>query len=121
MSKYFHPHEFKCKCGRCKKGFAQMDVDLLERLEMARMVAGVPFVITSAMRCADWNEKVGGIPTSSHLDGYAVDLSVRDNKTRYKIFNSLIRTGFHRIGIYKNFIHTDLDPSKPANRIWWGE
>ncbi len=42
-------------------------------LESIRQVLGVPLRITSGFRPGAYNAAVGGVPTSSHLDGLAAD------------------------------------------------
>lgn len=112
--RYFKPEEFKCPCcGECK-----IHKDLVVSLDMAREMAGIPFVITSGFRCEKHNREVGGKPDSAHLKGWAVDIKATDSRTRYKIITALINCGFNRIGIAKNFIHADKDPDKPKEVIW---
>lgn len=118
--KHFKAKEFACGCGMCGKGFAEMDGDLLQRLDIARGLAGVPFVITSAIRCRAHNYSVGGLKDSAHLGGNAVDIKCDKARDRYKVLYSLISAGFNRIGIYNNFIHVDNDTTKPARVIWYG-
>lgn len=115
--KNFKPHEFDCKCG-CGLGIKNMDDDLLWRLDEARSSAGVPFNVTSAIRCAVHNAKSGGSGTSSHLTGHAVDIAVRDSSHRHRITESLMLAGFTRIGQGYDFIHTDNDPVKQNNVMW---
>jgi uncharacterized protein YcbK (DUF882 family) len=96
-----------------------MDDDFLKRLDKARELAGVPFVITSGFRCPKHNKEVGGKPNSAHLRGLAADIAVADNETRYQIIYGLIKAGFKRIGIGKGFIHVDGDVvTKPFPRVW---
>ena len=111
--KYFEPKEFKCKCGKCGLGFNDMDQNLLIRLDKARELAGVPFVINSAIRCPSHNAAVGSGPDSSHIGGYAVDISARDSHRRMRVVKGLLDAGFTRIGINPTFIHADTDPEKP--------
>ena len=73
---FFKQEEFACKCGKCGMGFNQMKPDTLSKLEQARKLAGVPFIITSAYRCEEHNKSVGGKANSAHLRGYAVDLKI---------------------------------------------
>lgn len=111
---HFTIDEFKCPC--CGK--AEMDEGLLIALDLAREAAGVPFVITSGYRCEKHNKEVGGSPNSSHLKGLAVDIKASNSKTRFKIVNALIRSGFKRIGIGDGFIHVDADKDKVQEVIW---
>tara|TARA_Y100001937_G_scaffold70668_2_gene96193 strand:- start:6902 stop:7276 length:375 start_codon:yes stop_codon:yes gene_type:complete len=100
-----------------------MDSQFLSMLDNARSIAGISFKITSGYRTESHNAKVGGVPKSanskgsSHMYGYAADISAATGGERWIIVRSLIEAGFKRIGIAKSFIHTDNDPDKP-NAIW---
>ncbi len=115
MSKYFKPSELECKCG-C--GLNLSKESTLALLDTAREKAGIPFSISSGTRCASRNRSVGGESKSSHMTGYAVDITVTDSVSRYKVIKALLEAGFTRIGIAKTFIHADNDPDKPKNVIW---
>jgi len=95
-----------------------MDANFLHKLDKARDLAGMPFIINSAYRSPEHNAKIGGRPNSSHLKGLAVDISVKDSRTRFIIVDALIKVGFNRIGIAKSFIHVDLDIDKSNKVIW---
>ena len=88
-------------------------------LDLARLLAGVPFKISSGYRCKKHNLEVGGVKNSAHLKGLAVDIEVLDSVSRLKILRALVIVGFNRIGISKGFIHVDVDvdKTKPDN-IW---
>lgn len=112
--RYFSIVEFECPdCGR-----ADMDETFLEMLDRARGIAQIPFYITSGFRCKKHNEEIGGKPDSAHLRGLAADIAVKDSRSRFKIVEALIRAGFKRIGIAKDFIHVDADMTKPDKVIW---
>jgi len=106
--KYFKKEEFKCNCGVCKKGFEEMQPELLEKLDEARDIAGIPFIIYSGYRCKKYNDWVGGSPTSRHMKGEAVDIKADTSRNRYLILDALFKVGFTSIGIYKGFIHADI-------------
>lgn len=114
MWKHFKLNEFRCPC--CGK--VLIDEHLVDMLDQAREIAGVPFVITSGYRCRKHNEEIGGKPNSAHLKGQAADIAVRDSQNRYAILRALLEVGFMRIGIAKDFIHADIDWSKPHPVIW---
>lgn len=95
-----------------------MQAELLAKLEKARAAAGEPFVLTSAMRCPEWNKKVGGVDSSAHVSGYAVDIAANSGRQRWNVIAALQNAGFNRIGVAANFIHVDCDPTKPANVVW---
>jgi len=96
---------------------SKMVPHVLKRIDRARELAKTPFVINSGYRTEAHNKEVGGSPTSSHLKGFAVDISCHNSSQREKIISALIIAGFQRVGIAKTFIHADTDKSKsPA--IW---
>lgn len=99
-------------------GLADMDERMVQRLDLARSIAKVPFVINSAVRCIDHNETSGGLDDSAHLKGHAVDISCKDSHKRFLIIEALLRVGFNRIGVYGTFIHVDNDETKPARVLW---
>lgn len=114
-SKYFSEKEIKCKCG-CGK--SDISTILIKKLDQARALAGIPFVITSGIRCEEHNEKEGGAKTSSHITGYAVDIKATTSAQRSAILKAVHEVGFNRIGIAKSFIHVDVDPTKSPNVCW---
>lgn len=97
---------------------AKMHTEFLQKLDEARGIAGVPFRINSGVRTEYWNQKVGGVPGSSHLTGWAADISATTSNRRYLILAALIEVGIRRIGIGDSFIHCDMDPDKPYNVTW---
>ncbi|MBI9081934.1 MAG: peptidase M15 [Pseudodesulfovibrio sp.] len=95
-----------------------MQDDFLQRLDRARGIAEVPFVINSGYRCRSRNKAVGGSKGSSHMIGWAADIKATDDKSRGHILHGLYMAGFTRIGIRKDFIHVDADPAKNEKRTW---
>lgn len=104
---------------------------LMQKLDVARGKAGIPFVITSGLRTPENNRALcGAVQDSSHLTGDAVDLYVTDDHALFCTLFGLIMAGFNRIGIYyticqsdKNrlvprHIHVDDDTTKPLEVIW---
>lgn len=112
---FFHKHE---RSGLRRGGPAfpepeKMDTHFMMRLDAARLIAGVPFIINTSYR------DDGG----AHATGMAVDIKCEESWVRWEIINALRRVGFNRFGIYDLHIHTDTAYSseRPMNRIWWGE
>lgn len=105
--KYFAEHEVY-----------KLDKKLVDMLDKAREIAGIPFVITSGFRTPEHNARVGGEPNSAHLRGLAADLRCRNSEERFAIVNALLKVGFNRIGIGSSFIHCDIDPTLPQNVMW---
>ena len=101
-----------------KGSYTNMDVAFLNKLSKARELAAIGFKITSGYRSPAHNEKVGGVPSSSHTLGHACDIYAPTSRQKYIIINALLQAGFNRIGVAKNFIHVDDDPSKNEDVIW---
>lgn len=95
-----------------------MNQEFLLKLDEARELAGIPFIINSAYRTPEHNAKIGGSPNSSHLKGLAVDISVTNSTQRFIVLKALLDVGFTRIGIADTFIHVDLDKDKSQQVIW---
>lgn len=95
-----------------------MQQSTIELLDYARHLADMPFFITSGYRSKVHNERVGGVNSSSHTRGYAVDISAQSSRQKFKIIESALKAGFKRIGISSNFVHLDNDPDKDQNVIW---
>lgn len=113
--KYFNLKEFDCKCG-CGKN--NISLDLVSLLNDARKLSGIPFKINSGCRCESHNKIIGGKKDSSHLSGFAVDISCNNSRDRFLIEKSLLDVGFNRIGEGETFIHVDIDFSKSAKVKW---
>ena len=117
LTENFTRGEFTCFC--C--GASQISMELVERLQKARNIAGIPFIISSGVRCERHNEAVGGEPNSSHLRGLAADIATNytaKSRQRYVILDALLEAGFCRIGISERFIHVDIDMNKSQDVLW---
>jgi len=66
-----------CPCGACG-GFPAEPTEKLMRLaDRIRAQAGVPMLPSSTVRCPAHNAAVGGVASSRHLTGRAMDFSIR--------------------------------------------
>ena len=101
--RYFEPGEFS------HPDF--MSRELLAKLEIARALARVPFVLTSTFREND---------ERSHGDGDAVDIACVSSSDRHAIISSLLIAGFVRIGIYPEHIHADVSRRLPQGVLFLG-
>jgi peptidoglycan hydrolase-like protein with peptidoglycan-binding domain len=72
---HFAREEFSCDCGGayCDGFPAEMNLELLLKLEALRNALKVPVIITSGVRCLTRNDQVGGVANSLHLFGQAAD------------------------------------------------
>ncbi|MDD4986592.1 MAG: D-Ala-D-Ala carboxypeptidase family metallohydrolase [Dehalococcoidales bacterium] len=107
---------FACKC--CGTNYIDLRWGMLVK-ELEERI-GEPIKITSGYRCEKHNKAVGGSPTSSHCKGLAIDVTCGSSRLRYQMLNAAIRMEIHRIGIYKSFIHMDIDRSKDPRVVWLG-
>ena len=106
MSKYFKKIEYK------------MNEEFLCKLDEARELAGIPFIINSAYRSPEQNARVGGKLNSSHLRGLAVDIKATSSRQRGLILKALRQVGLTRVGIARTFIHVDMDGEKDQDVTW---
>lgn len=118
LTKHFSDDEFRCPSGEC-----DMDVDFMKRLEMARKLAKIPFIITSGYRSVEYNQNLSAInpnvsQDSAHTKGLAADISVLSSQSRWIIVAALQAAGFRRIGIGDSHIHVDMDVTKPQDVLW---
>ncbi len=95
-----------------------MDTRLLNMIDEAREIYGKPMRVNSGYRTESHNRKVGGVDSSSHLKGLAIDVACTKSNDRFKMLTALIKVGFNRIGIASTFIHVDIDEDKSQNVIW---
>lgn len=113
---YFTLHEFDSP--DAPGSGKNMSATLLRMLNLARRIAGIPFVINSGYRTPQHNRLVGGVPGSAHTKGLAVDIRVRTPQEYKTILLALLKAGFKRIGLGRGFIHADIDKSKPYPAVW---
>jgi uncharacterized protein YcbK (DUF882 family) len=116
MLRYFNYSEFDSPD---VQGSGQMmDKRILEMLDEVRDKFDKPIHINSGFRTPAHNEEVGGVETSSHLKGLAVDIACKKSTDRFDLINCLLDVGFSRIGVAKTFIHADIDQTKAQGVIW---
>ena len=111
----FDISEFACRC--C--GENHMDDLFLEKLDLARDMAGVPFIVNSGYRCPSHN-KVVGSSSDNHPSGCAADIRAIDSGSRLLVLHGLLKAGFRRIGLHKSFIHADtMDTVGKPEACWF--
>ena len=110
ISEHFDREEFACKCG-C--GFATVDIDLINLLEVVRNHFGKPVKINSACRCSEHNSSVGGSYGSKHKQGIAADIVVKGvNPMEVYRFIDSHMPNKGGIGMYDSFTHIDVRQKK---------
>lgn len=114
--KYFTDEEFRKATPSCS--LSDMDENFMSKLDHARDIAGVPFIVSSAFRSEEYEKKKGRSGTSRHTLGIAIDIRCYDNALRFRIVNALLSVGFRRIGIASSFIHVDDGYPTSLPLIW---
>lgn len=102
LSENFRVREFVCKCGKCEP--ILIDDALVEILQKIREHFGVSVHVNSGYRCKKHNQSVGGDPNSSHMEGMAADIRVKDVQSR-EVAKFAESIGVQRIGLYDTFCH----------------
>lgn len=115
-AKYFKEEEFKGCTPSCS--LQDMQQSTMSKLDTAREIAGIPFVINCAFRSKKWDKGKGRSGTSAHTKGQAIDIRCNSDRNRFLIVDALIKAGFTRIGIAKGFIHADDSQSHTQQVIW---
>lgn len=79
LGKHFDRSEFACHCGgKYCNGFPkEMQPKLITVADRVRDHFGAPAQVSSGVRCTRHNAAVGGVSNSRHLDGKAIDFSIR--------------------------------------------
>jgi hypothetical protein len=135
MYKYFENDELKCRCGKCGLGQEAMDAFFMAKITELRKICRFPLVISSAIRCPEYNNKVSNSGLDgAHTTGHAIDIvvSMKDSVT---LLNEAMKMEIMESGFYVNafsgfgvnqkgsgrFIHLDDLPnserfSRPA--LW---
>lgn len=83
------------------------------KLELVRKVLGFPIMITSGYRCPLLNARVGGVSTSAHTKGLAVDFHCAYG-TPKEICQRLIDTGVQfdkLIQEHNQWVHIGFSPN----------
>jgi hypothetical protein len=94
---------------------AELKIPLVNLLDQARGIAGIPFIITSGFRTVAENQAAGGVVDSAHLTGEAADLACSDSVSRLKILKALLLVGFNRIEVATGHLHCDISKTLPQN------
>lgn len=103
-TKNFSIAEMACPCGNCS---LYMDLQFMERLQKLRSTVKRKLIINSAARCAEYNQKVGGVDHSYHTKGRAVDIRIDSSVERGELVFYAMKLGFGGVGVAKTFVHLD--------------
>lgn len=85
--KHFRKDEFSCNCGgKYCNGFpAEPDETLVQVLDMLRDESDAACLVSSGVRCSQWNRIVGGVSNSWHKEGKAADFCLSGKTAKQTI------------------------------------
>jgi zinc D-Ala-D-Ala carboxypeptidase len=106
VSPYFYSTEFKCRCDSKTCLTTKIDPALVTLLTQLRTNLSKPILIHSGYRCPAHNKAVSGAKHSMHLEGKAVDVSVK-GMSMDDLYNEIKKLKFGGIGKASSFIHVD--------------
>ena len=91
-SKYFKLEEFRCKCNKFCTGYPSVvDKYLVKNLNALRETYGI-LLVSSGLRCNQYNNLIGGSKNSKHMHGKACDIhSSKINKTLDSRKNAILK------------------------------
>lgn len=88
-------------------------------LQPIRDKLGKPMIITSGYRCKELNKKVGGVSTSQHCKGQAVDFYVKD-MTIQQVVDFIKKSGVEfdqLINEYNKWVHISFVKGKNRKQV----
>ena len=100
----------KCRCSHCHKLiFDDLFMSHMDKLELLRLEADFPVVISSGYRCKEHNKAVGGSLHSWHMK-YATDIRPEDNEEHNLtvIYRIALEQEWGGIGVYGSWVHLDM-------------
>lgn len=76
------------------------------------------FTITSALRTKAQNEAAGGVPTSQHLKGEAIDFKPYGSTTYNQLFSYIMdNVAYDQFITYDGFMHISFGPKNRHQHI----
>lgn len=118
LSKYFTWEEAACNDGtKVPEDLKPAVIETAYHMDDIRTFFGVVITVNSWYRTKEYNKKIGGKPSSKHLQGIAVDFVVKGVATKQvrEALEGLIRLGVipqGGIGAYDRFVHYDCRGTK---------
>jgi hypothetical protein len=134
----FFKSEFDFQSFRCKgmankpkpcgcNGMIRIYREVLIRLDLARSVAGLPFILTSGCRCGVHNAFIKASKNSDHICDQVsglvtcgVDIRATNDRERFLIMRGAFAAGFDKIApdYTRNFVHLGLS-YRSDERVSW--
>lgn len=114
LTENFSLDEFACKDGTPVPNELMANViELANNLQVLRDKLQAPVHINSGYRSPEYNEKIGGVKNSQHMQAKAADITTRDYSPSElaTIIETLIAAGKMKeggVGRYRGFVHYDV-------------
>lgn len=110
--RYWSREEFRCQCGgKYCNGFpAEPNQTLVELVDDIRHDLGAPGHRSSGLRCEIHNRNEGGVATSRHRTGKALDFMI-EGKSAWELYERALsdpRTGYTYIIGNGPYVHVDV-------------
>lgn len=88
------------------------------RLDLFRFLVAKPFIVNSWFRSVELNNVIGGVMTSQHLTGFAIDFTVGGSVKEVFHIIKLSGLSFDQLIYYpkKNFIHISFKENIETER-----
>jgi hypothetical protein len=107
------PNYWKYHYQQEEMGGAGFQPKTLIGLNQIRITIQKRFNTTSGYRSPEYNQEVGGVSNSMHLQGIAVDVTV-PYQFREEFYQAAKGAGFTAFGWGRNTVHIDM-----GKRRWW--
>ena len=102
--------EYRIKNEPNKHAIGNLKLLCVYVLQPLRDCIGCPITISSGYRCLQLNRLVGGVPTSQHILGQAVDIKVK-GMTPYEVAKTIVelKLPFDQLILYPTFVHVSYN------------
>lgn len=93
----------------------------IPKMNTIREFLGVPIKVNSGYRCPELNKKVGGVPTSYHTKGLAVDgvpVGITPKEAWEKLKDSPYSQLLDQCILYPTFIHFGFSKKTPRQQFF---
>lgn len=107
LSKDYWLDDFQCPCCQTVK----LDARVVAMMQQITNLTDKRIVPNSAYRCPKHNKEVGGSPTSQHMDGFCVDITIPKGYNDIDFAAICEQAGARRVGVYKDrwFLHLSVE------------
>lgn len=101
-----HHYEFKCRCDYPDCNVTLIHPSVCDSWSLTRHDFKKKLKVNSGFRCQKHNQDVGGLETSRHLKGLAIDISFEEfTKGERELLHKILRENFDRVIQYSTFFH----------------